>query len=68
MKCQATERTTKSMEATADTPMLAPKPLTVLVESGASGHYIDDELSLDQKGKQLTCKAFERPNRLLTAG
>ena len=66
--CQAIAQTTKSMEATADTPRLAPKPLTMLVESGASGHCFDDELHSDPKGKQLNLKALERPHKILTAG
>ena len=55
------------MEATADTPRLAPKPLTMLVENGASGHHFD-ELHSDPKDKQLNCKALERPHKILTAG
>ena len=56
--CQATAQTTKSMEATADTPRLAPKLLTMLVESRASGHFLDSELHSDPKDKPLNCKAL----------
>ena len=66
--CQATAQTTKSMEATADTPRLAPKPLTMLVENRASGDYFEDELHSDPKDTQLNCMALERPHKILTAG
>ena len=70
--CQANLQTTKSMKATADTPRLAPKPLTMLVESGASGHCFDDELLSDPKAKHLNCKelckALVWPHNILAAG
>ena len=60
------------MKATADTPRLAPKPLTMLVESGASGHCFDDELLSDPKAKHLNCKelckALVWPHNILAAG
>ena len=46
INCQAIAQTTKSMEATADTPRLAPKPLIMLVDSGACGNVFDNETSL----------------------
>ena len=51
--CQATAQTAKSMEATAETLGRAPKPLNMLLESGASGHHFDDELQSDPKDKLL---------------
>ena len=64
----STAQTTESSEVTADTPKFAPKPSTMLVESGASGHCLDDEFQSDPKNKHLNCKALERPHKILTAG
>lgn len=41
---QQADQITKSREATEDTPRLAPKPLTILMDSGASRRYFHDEL------------------------
>ena len=65
---QGTAQSTKRRETSADTPRLSPKPLTVLLESGASGHHFGDEFHSDPKDKQLKCKELERPHKILTAG
>ena len=63
---QATVQTTKSRQATTDTLRLPPKPLTMLVDSGASGHYFDDELHLNPKDNLLKCMTLERTDRKTT--
>ena len=65
---QANAQKTKSVKVSADTPWLAPKPLTMLVESGASDHHFDYELHSDPKDKQLNSKTLEKPHNTLTAG
>ena len=64
---QGTTQPTKKRDADADTPRLSPKPLTMLVESGASGHHFHHELHSNPKDKQLKCKALERPHKILAA-
>ena len=40
----------------------------MLADSGASGHYFDDELHLDLKNKLLFYKQLKRPHKIVTAG
>ncbi|CAN0393136.1 unnamed protein product, partial [Laminaria digitata] len=40
----------------------------MLVDSGASGHYFDDELHPSLKDKLLNYKELERPHKMVTAG
>ena len=53
---QGTAQPTEKMETSADTSRHAPKTLTMLVDSGASGQYFDDELHPGLKDKLLNCK------------
>ena len=50
------------MEATADTPRLAPKTLTMLVDSGVSGNYFDYGFHPDLKDKHLNYVPLEKPH------
>ena len=60
--------TTKRRETSADTSRIAPNTLTMLVGSGASRHYCDDELHPGIKDKLLSYKPLERPHKIVTAG
>lgn len=48
---QGTAPTTEREGNTADTPRLDPKTLAMLVDRGASGNYVDDELHWKLEGK-----------------
>ena len=65
---QETAQPTERRESSADTLRLAPKALTMLVDSETSGHYFDDELHPGLKDKLLNYKPLERPHKILTAG
>ena len=65
---QETAQPTEKRETSADTPRLAPKTLTMLMDSETSGHYFDDELHPGLKDKLLNYKPLEKPHKILTAG
>ena len=52
-KLQGTSQPTERRETSADTSRRAPKPLSTLVDSGASGNDFDDELYPGLKDKLL---------------
>ena len=41
--------------------------MTMLVDSGASGHYFDDELQPSLRDKLLNYKELEKPHKIVTA-
>ena len=65
---QETPPPTERRETSADTSRLAPKTVTMLMASGMSGHYFDDELDLGMKDNLLNYKPLERPHEILTEG
>ena len=65
---QGTAQPTERRETNADTSRLAPKTLTMLVDSGTSGHYFDDELHPGLKDKLLNYKPLMKPHKILTTG
>ena len=65
---RGTAQPTERRETSADTSRLSPKTSTMLVDSGASGHYFGDKIHPDLKDKLLNYKPLERPHTILTAG
>ena len=65
---QETAQPTERRETSADTSRLSPKILTMLMDSGTSGHYSDDELHPGLKDKLPNYKPLEKPHKILTAG
>ena len=62
------QQPTNRRETSADSSRLAPKTLTMLVDSGASGHYFDDELQPGMKDKRLSNKLLERTHKMVIEG
>ena len=65
---QETAQRTERRETSSDASRLTSETLTMLVDSGTSGHYFDGELHLGLKDNLLNCKPLERPHKILTAG
>ena len=65
---QETVQPNERKETSADTYRLGAKILTMLMDSGASGHYFDDELNPGLKAKLINYMPLERPRKILTAG